>query len=338
MAGPYEVLNARVKQKLNTEAQWIAEEDDFGVIFEGEQAFVYNDDGVPVNFKIGDGTKKFSELPYFIAYYTGVLGQKILAYLAQSANLTIPSVFRNKTQMQDFIFLNNSGGAITLNIGTTNGGTELGQIIFDTGVTTVGLQKYFTAPTTIYLTGLTGKSYSLFILYFQLDEAPAIPHTTSTGGGGGYDYGTVYTFLPMYPGHENVAWDFTDGIGKPGTPWDGCEILDLPEVYFTGYKVGDTLGSTVGSTTGNVTLTSDNLPAHSHLMFNGDVQHGGGNDLDDASPVAYQRDGSLSRAYIMAKSGTPPLRGSTSSVGIATPFSIKPKSKIVLYFTGPATT
>lgn len=337
MPGPYDVLNARVKQKLNTEAQWIAEEDSFGVIFEGEQAFVYNTDGVAVNFKIGDGTKKFSELPYFIAYYTGVLGQKILSYLTQTDNLTIPSVFRNKTQLQDIIFLNNSGSALTLNIGTTNGGTELGQVILATGPTTIGLHNYFTAPQTIYLTGLTGKAFSVFILYFQLDEAPVIPPTPS-GSNRGYDYGTLYTFLPMYPGHENVAWNFTDGIGKAGTPWEGCLLIELPETYLTGYKVGDTLGGTVGNTTNNIALITDNLPAHNHFMFNGDVQRGGGNDLDDGSYVPFQRDGSLTRAYIMAKSGTSPLRGSTSAVGNGTSISIKPKSKIVLFFTGPPTT
>lgn len=337
MPGPYEVLNARVKQKINTEAQWIAEEDAFGPIFEGEQAFVYNDSGTPVNFKIGDGTKKFSELPYFIAYYTGILGQKILAYLAQTANLTIPSVFRNNTQLQDIIFLNNSGTSIMLNIGTTNGGDELGQVILATGVTTIGIQNYFSSPQTLYLTGLTGKAFSVFILYFQLDEAPAIP-PTSSGGSGGYDYGTLYTFLPMYPGHENMAWDFTSDTGKSGTPWEGCLLVDLPETYLTGYKVGDTLGGDAGNATGNVTLSLGNLPAHSHFMFNGDTQSGGGNDLDDGSYVLFERNGSLTRAYIMAKSGTPPLRGSTSAVGTATPFNIKPKSKIVLYFTGPPTT
>lgn len=338
MPGPYTVLNARVKQKINTETQWIAEEADFGVIFEGEQAFVYNSDGVPVNFKIGDGTKTFSELPYFIAYYTGVLGQKVLSYLGQTANLTIPGIFRNNSQLQDFVFLNNSGGTITLNIGTTNGGTELGQIIIPTGPVTIGLKKYFNATTTIYLTGLTGKAYSLFILYFQLDEAPAIPPTGGSGAGVMFAYGTVYAYIPMSPGRENIDWNFIDEIGNPGTQYEGCSILNLPGSYLIGADVGDTIGGTSGNATNNVTLTGDNMPAHAHLMFNSDTQAGGGNDLDDAEFTRFERNGSLSRAYIMAKSGTVPTRGSTSTVGSSVPISVKPKSKIVLYFTGPATT
>src|SRR6185295_12586673 len=117
----YTVLNARVKQKLATEAYWLSIESELGVIFEGEQAFVYNDAGQPVNFKIGDGTKLFSELPYFIAYYTGVTAQKILTYLAQTGNITIPSVFKDKTLLQDLVFLNTSGSPIIMNIGTTDG-------------------------------------------------------------------------------------------------------------------------------------------------------------------------------------------------------------------------
>jgi len=62
----YTVLNARVKQKIATEAYWLSIEAELGPILEGEQAFVFNEAGDPVNFKIGDGTRLFSELPYFI--------------------------------------------------------------------------------------------------------------------------------------------------------------------------------------------------------------------------------------------------------------------------------
>src|SRR5690606_18321147 len=38
------------------------------ILLEGEQAFVVNEDGAGVNFKIGDGTKTFAELPFWISY------------------------------------------------------------------------------------------------------------------------------------------------------------------------------------------------------------------------------------------------------------------------------
>lgn len=59
------VLDARVKQKVATEAQWLA---DTTILLEGEQAFVVNSGNVPINFKIGDGAKKFADLPYYFNY------------------------------------------------------------------------------------------------------------------------------------------------------------------------------------------------------------------------------------------------------------------------------
>lgn len=59
------ILEARVKQKKDTLANWEANP---MILLDGEQAFVVSDSGQPVNFKIGDGTKRFSELPYWIQY------------------------------------------------------------------------------------------------------------------------------------------------------------------------------------------------------------------------------------------------------------------------------
>lgn len=60
-----EIINARVKQKVGTEAQWLSDDT---ILLEGEQAFVINNEGQSINFKIGDGTKRFSELEYFFDY------------------------------------------------------------------------------------------------------------------------------------------------------------------------------------------------------------------------------------------------------------------------------
>ena len=57
-----QIIEARVKQKVDTESNWLNNE---LRLLDGEQAFVRTDAGVPVNFKIGDGNKTFSELPYF---------------------------------------------------------------------------------------------------------------------------------------------------------------------------------------------------------------------------------------------------------------------------------
>ncbi|WP_293933130.1 hypothetical protein [Sphingobacterium sp. UBA6645] len=61
-------IKARVQQKTDTLANWEA---NTKPILAGEQAFVIDGGGTPINFKIGDGTKKFSELPWWISYDQG---------------------------------------------------------------------------------------------------------------------------------------------------------------------------------------------------------------------------------------------------------------------------
>src|SRR5690606_32303493 len=58
-------IKARVQQKTDTLVNWMAND---MVIKAGEQAFVINDDGTPLNFKIGDGTKAFRDLPNWIDF------------------------------------------------------------------------------------------------------------------------------------------------------------------------------------------------------------------------------------------------------------------------------
>lgn len=75
-----QVLEARIRQKTDTLANW---EDNELVLLGGEQAFILNEDGTPVNFRIGDGTKTFAQLPNWIAYdqaaYSKVTGTTLPA-------------------------------------------------------------------------------------------------------------------------------------------------------------------------------------------------------------------------------------------------------------------
>lgn len=57
------IINARVKQKIDTLPNWEALD---MTILDGEQAFVRTPEGVPINFKIGDGTKPFRDLPFWL--------------------------------------------------------------------------------------------------------------------------------------------------------------------------------------------------------------------------------------------------------------------------------
>lgn len=325
MPPPYTVLNARVKQKLATEAYWLSIEDELGVIFEGEQAFVYNEDGVPVNFKIGDGTKLFSELPYFIAYYSNVTNAKTLFYLAQTANITTPGVFRNNSDLDKIIFINNSGADVVLKIGITDGGSEIAELTLPNGVNSIAADYFFTTAETVYFTGLTGVNFSLIVLYFQLDEAPALP--PSGGTSGGLRYGTVYEYYPPYAGAENEVWDFESGYGKSGSGYEDAMLWGtngLPDIggYLKGYLEGDTIGGEIGND--EIIIETENLPPIRDKIWGqqgNKPAFGGGREglwvtrlgNDNAGDVAYNLQ---------------PLGGTSQ------PINIRPSGYVVLRYTG----
>lgn len=58
-------IEARVKQKKDTLANWMANP---MILLSGEQAFIVNSSGMVTNYRMGDGTRRFSELPDIIQY------------------------------------------------------------------------------------------------------------------------------------------------------------------------------------------------------------------------------------------------------------------------------
>lgn len=77
------ILQARVEQKTDTEANWLANP---LILLAGECAFVKGSSGMPINFKIGDGTKRFSDLPYWIDYAQSV----VVPPIASGGTLPVP--------------------------------------------------------------------------------------------------------------------------------------------------------------------------------------------------------------------------------------------------------
>lgn len=60
-------IEARVIQKIDTLENW---NNNPLILYEGEQAFVKTENGISINFKIGDGVRAFKDLPYWIDYGT----------------------------------------------------------------------------------------------------------------------------------------------------------------------------------------------------------------------------------------------------------------------------
>jgi hypothetical protein len=315
----YTTLNARVKQKLATDAYWRSIENELGVIFEGEQAFVYSEDGVAVNFKIGDGTKLYSELPFFIAYFDGVTSQKVLSWVNTVTNITIPSTFRLNSLIQQFVVYNNSGGVIDMKIGTTNGGSEICEVQVPTGAVTIGKKYAFSDVETVYITGITGKECSVWLLFFQLDEAPATPPTPT--GTFKYPKGHCGIFEPLPDLSAETVWDFTTGLAKPGFGYDNCVISGTNGTkvragkYSVCYKVGDTIGANVGSNTNSSIVVEQNIQKILYVLPNSS-QVGRSDNAND-------RD-------VMIPSGTQTVRIGVDS---PTPINFQPGSVIDLYFT-----
>jgi len=342
MPGPYEIVLARVQQKVDTLAGWLAVEDELGPILPGEQAFEINESGVLTNFKIGDGTKKYSELPYFITYFSNVLNQKILKYIDGNTDITISSIFRQYSCMYDIIVFNNSGSNIDLKVGTSVGGNQLMEVVIPNGVYPINLRKVFQADTTVYLSGLAGKNYSIFIVYFQYDENPATP---PVGDPSAFKWPRCFRgqFEPLNDTDLDNTWDFTTGLGKPGTAYSNCAISgtngteDMGRFYPVGWQVGDNLrpATTFGSTAGEITITEANLPKHNHHMFS--LAHSVGQLASgiNHAPAWTSNHSSGNQDYDMKQAGDDnQTAGITSSFGqdIPDPIDIRPKSKVVLYF------
>lgn len=321
----YEVLNARVKQKIATESDWIAQEDAFGVIFEGEAAYVKNAAGDPVNFKIGDGTRKFSQLPYFITYYSNITSQKVLSWINTSTNVSATTAFKVNSLLTDIIIYNNSGSVIPLKIGITNGGSEICSVNVPNGANSISRHYPFNSVETVYLTGITGHQCSIFLLYIQMDESPAIPPSSAIAAKFPAGFVGVFEEITDLGLTYASVWDFTTGLARLGFGYDNCVIcgtngtkaragaVSLP------YKTGQTFGSNIGGASNQLSLTVDNLaPFTVKTPINAERYHtqSGGSD----SPYG---------------AAGPPVRTDilqSQSLGSGTPVSIQNYGIIDLWF------
>lgn len=319
-----EIINARVKQKVDTEENWLANP---LILLEGEQGFVWDgsDPHNPVNFKIGDGTKTFAELPYFIAYYSSVISHKIIRLPNVSTPQTIASIFNANTNLYDVVVTNVGGVDKVLKIGTTEGGSEIGEYNIGAGNTVIDIKNQFDAVTTLYLSGFDGNELSIIIIYFNYAENPVIPPGGSEPTPFRFPRNYLGMFFPTGIGQLEACFDMITGMGVAGTAYENCQIcdpsnpyLDMGDTYPIGYKTGITLGNQVGNASNNVVISASNLPSFSvPLRYN----------------ILNQQRGSSGSRYDFVTNI--PTGGQTANLtfsGANTPMDIRPKSKYILYF------
>jgi hypothetical protein len=340
----YQVIKARVKQKKATDAEWLSVDDELGPLFEGEQAFVVDEDGNGVNFKLGDGTRKYSELPFFIAYYDYVQSFKRLSYINQTGNLVIPNTFRNNSNLYDLIIVNQSPNPIVLRIGTTTGGNEVMECIVPTGPVTITRKYLFTEAVTLYISGLTGVTYSMFLIYNQFDESPAVP--SGTGGGNKYLKGTgPLPFTAIAPMVISDTWDLVTGRGKANTGYENCILTGFPGAplnmagkYLVGIKSGQQPGVSVGNSDSTVAIDMENLPADGIGLFANDVRQGSTQTPSVNDKVARAKNinppdaGGLNYEIVKAADGVNTFVGKSANLGNGVELDIQPDSITTLYF------
>lgn len=331
-----EIINARVKQKVDTEENWLANP---LILLEGEQGFVWTDDdpNQPVNFKIGDGTKTFAELPYFIAYYSNVISHKIIRMPNVSLAQSISGIFNSNTNLYDVVISNIGGDPVTLKIGTTDGGSEIGEYDLVAGVNVLDIKYMFDSTETVYFSGFDGNELSLIIIYFNYAENPVIPPSGSEPTPFRWPRNFMGMFVPTGVGQLEACFDMITGMGVPGSLYENCQLcnslngfINMDDSYAIGYKTGVSIGDDIGSN--SFTIVNNNLPEHKHNMFTSSLSIG---DLTGDNPVAYQKNSGINRDYIMSNGTGYVNRGVTSnSGGVTTPTPIdnRPKSKYVLYF------
>lgn len=341
-----EIINARVKQKVDTEENWLANP---LILLEGEQGFVWTDDdpNQPVNFKIGDGTKTFAELPYFIAYYSNVISHKIIRLPNVSVAQNIASVFNANTNLYDIVVTNVGGANCVLKLGTTVDGSEIGEYNIGAGNTVLDLKYMFNSPQTLYLSGFEANELSIIIIYFNYSENPVIPPSGSEPIPFRWPKGFVGLFMPVGVGHLEACFDMITGMGVVGSLYENCQIcnisntlLNMEDSYPAGYKTGVTIGGSVGSN--EYKLTEENILEHRFFTaITGVFDTSGfppGLSTTNSMREGYGKTGGTGKeSYrLSGDSSNEPNVSRTSKYGrpvlTQVPVPTRPKSKYLIYF------
>lgn len=334
-----EIINARVKQKVDSEENWLANP---LILLEGEQGFVWKegDPNQPVNFKIGDGTRAFADLPYFIAYYSNVISHKIIRLPNVSVQQVIPSIFLEGVNLYDVVITNVSGTDTVLKIGFTDGGSEIGEYNIGAGNTILDLKYVLESSETLYISWTGAVELSIIIIYFNYDESPAIPP-----GGEATPFrwpkGFTGMFVPIGVGHLEQCFDMITGLGVVGSAYENCQLcnasniyLNMEDTYPIGYKTGVTIGQQVGSNT--TTIAKANLPVMdlTFTIWGIVFQRGSsGNRLRWITGIGSNNDNKMPDDTGTAQQGGYPGTASIPLGGSGTAIDNRPKSKYILYFT-----
>lgn len=276
------------------------------------------------------------------AYITGLTPDggfkviaKVLPYYSNAANIAINGIFKTHTKLQGIAIWNRGANPFTLNVGTTNGGTQIGQYEITDDITSyVEINKVFEGAANVFLTGLDGTDLDLDIEYYDYDA----PNSNPGGASGGFVPNVEYTYYEEVIGDFDRDWNAATGLGNPDTAFEGCRLLDDDDFLFRmGWprSIPEMRDTIVGNTGNQLSISRSNLPAEGIYMFTDQE-----NDTPDNIPIANSNDWAVrstrvsgnSRNYLILKGTNPPNVGKTENLGSGDPTDITPEAKVVARF------
>lgn len=266
---------------------------------------------------------------------------EVLQYYDNELNITINGIFKIHTTLVGLAIWNKSGTALIIKVGTTNGGSEIGKYPITNDLTSfVLINKVFKQVENVFITGLTAANLDIDVRYDDYDA----PNSATNPFSSGFIPNVEYTYYEDNVGDFVRDFDFPTGMGKVGTDFENCFLLDgqnntLNDAYL--YRMGldpatPSLRNTIVGNTGNqVALSRNELPAEGIEMFDDIPNPTAGDTPTPDSTVAYARNAgnqALNYETVKGRDGIQPSIGLTANLGSGNPVDITPESLVVTRF------
>lgn len=262
-----------------------------------------------------------------------------------SASFFITGIFTQYSNLDSLVVYNYGLNTFTMKIGTSAGADditniEIGTPNADTSIDLISNHDVghgFNAPTTVFVTTPPGVDLKTLFVYDQLDS-PALNSPTPTAGG--MVQGQVSMYKELVNGYFTRDWEIATGLGKAGSLYEGCQILDE---YAGKIAIGwdrttvdpaEARGMEVGNPGNEVQITRAELPAEGLNMFAAQVNGTPGDTPGPNDPVARARStpGSHVLDYEIVKGTIEPTIGRTALMGAGSSMYIGNDALITLFF------
>lgn len=205
--------------------------------------------------------------------------QKIKNYFETIDDISMIGFFKKYTLLEKICIIN-TGDPFTLNVGTTNGGSEIGAFEIADMLTTQTINWLFGDVTNVYLTGLDENTKDISVIYKQLDTAPisGSPNPYKKLG-----VGATMVYKEVSAGMFEVDFNLGTGFGNVDTDWDGWALCDgrngtddMGGVGVKGFIEGHAEYGNVGGVYGKDVnnLTDKQNGPHFHILKHGRSKRG----------------------------------------------------------------